>query len=215
MADEDQSAVAEAEREANVHFVPVVSLPEVSVQTHEEDEIPIFKMRAKLFRFDRENQEWKERGTGDIKFLQEKVKKSVRILMRREKTLKVCANHPVAPALKLLEHANSDRAWTYVSTDFSDGVAEGEYTEEIFAIRFANSENAQKFKTQFLEAQEINKKIAAGEEVALGVSIGEDEEQAAAAPAEAKPAADAEKPAAESAAPAAEADKAEKPAEDK
>jgi Ran-binding protein 1 len=49
--------------------------------------------RAKLFRFDKETKQWKERGTGDVKFLQDKEHKKVRVLMRREKTLKVCANH--------------------------------------------------------------------------------------------------------------------------
>jgi len=46
----------------------------VDVKTNEEQEEQTFKMRAKLFKFDRDSREWKERGTGD-------------------KTLKVCANH--------------------------------------------------------------------------------------------------------------------------
>jgi Ran-binding protein 1 len=50
-------------------------------------------MRAKLFRHDKDAGEWKERGTGDVKLLQRKDNKKVRVLMRRDKTLKVCANH--------------------------------------------------------------------------------------------------------------------------
>ena len=51
--------------------------------------------RAKLYRFDRTETpaEWKERGTGDVKILQHKDSKHCRILMRRDKTLKLCANH--------------------------------------------------------------------------------------------------------------------------
>ena len=51
--------------------------------------------RAKLYRFDRTETpaEWKERGTGDMKILQHKDSKHCRVLMRRDKTLKVCANH--------------------------------------------------------------------------------------------------------------------------
>ena len=49
--------------------------------------------RAKLFRFDSKNQEWKERGTGDVRFLKHKESRRIRIIMRRDKTLKVCANH--------------------------------------------------------------------------------------------------------------------------
>lgn len=49
--------------------------------------------RAKLFRFEREAKEWKERGTGDIRLLKHKESGKIRVLMRRDKTLKVCANH--------------------------------------------------------------------------------------------------------------------------
>lgn len=51
--------------------------------------------RAKLFRFASENDlpEWKERGTGDVKLLKHKEKGTIRLLMRRDKTLKICANH--------------------------------------------------------------------------------------------------------------------------
>ena len=49
--------------------------------------------RAKLFRFAAESSEWKERGTGDVRLLQHKETKKVRLVMRRDKTLKVCANH--------------------------------------------------------------------------------------------------------------------------
>ena len=49
--------------------------------------------RAKLFKFDRDSREWKERGTGDVKLLKHKESKKVRLVMRRDKTHKVCANH--------------------------------------------------------------------------------------------------------------------------
>lgn len=61
-------------------------------------------MRAKLFKFvkaaKKEGEEapaaageWKERGTGDVRLLKHKETAKVRLVMRREKTLKVCANH--------------------------------------------------------------------------------------------------------------------------
>lgn len=49
--------------------------------------------RAKLFRFHKDDMEWKERGTGDVRFLEHKENKKIRLVMRRDKTLKVCANH--------------------------------------------------------------------------------------------------------------------------
>jgi Ran-binding protein 1 len=147
------------EEEAKVDFKPLVNLKEVEVQTHEEDEETLFKMRAKLFRFEQESKEWKERGTGDVKFLKHKETKKVRLLMRREKTLKVCANHYILPILKLKENAGSDRSWVWTCpNDFADETPK----EEVFAIRFANSENAQKFKTSFEECQAEMKKLEGG-----------------------------------------------------
>ena len=56
--------------------------------------------RAKLFRFDSGSNEWKERGTGEVRLLQHKQTTKVRLVMRRDKTLKVCANH-LSPYLLL------------------------------------------------------------------------------------------------------------------
>lgn len=55
--------------------------------------MPALYRRAKLFRFEKGSSEWKERGTGDCKLLQDKKTRIVRVVMRRDKTLKVCANH--------------------------------------------------------------------------------------------------------------------------
>ena len=65
----------------------------VETKTNEEAEEQTFKMRAKLFKFDRESREWKERGTGDVRLLKHRENKKTRLVMRRDKTLKVCANH--------------------------------------------------------------------------------------------------------------------------
>lgn len=53
----------------------------------------MFKMRAKLFKFSKDSNEWKERGTGDVRLLKHKENGKTRLVMRRDKTLKVCANH--------------------------------------------------------------------------------------------------------------------------
>lgn len=46
-----------------------------------------------MFRFDKTANEWKERGTGELKMLQHKRTSKIRVVMRRDKTLKICANH--------------------------------------------------------------------------------------------------------------------------
>ncbi|SCU90728.1 LADA_0F06084g1_1 [Lachancea dasiensis] len=144
----------EAPESPDVHFEPVVTLEKVDVKTMEEDEQVLFKVRAKLFRFDSENKEWKERGTGDVKFLQNKESKKVRLLMRRDKTLKVCANHIISPDYVLKPNVGSDRSWVYSCTA---DVAEGGPEAFTFAIRFGNKENADKFKEEFEKAQTSNK----------------------------------------------------------
>jgi len=88
---EQEDAPPESE---DVHFEPVIHLTEkVEVKTNEELEEQLFKMRAKLFKFVRESSEWKERGTGDVRLLKHRENGKTRLVMRRDKTLKVCANH--------------------------------------------------------------------------------------------------------------------------
>ena len=55
--------------------------------------MPLARSKCKLYRFDNENNEWKERGIGIVKLLQHKENKKVRLLMRQDKTLKIRANH--------------------------------------------------------------------------------------------------------------------------
>lgn len=139
-------------------FEPIVSLPEQEIKTLEEDEEELFKMRAKLFRFASENDlpEWKERGTGDVKLLKHKEKGTIRLLMRRDKTLKICANHYITPLMELRPNAGSDRAWVWnTHADFADECPK----PELLAIRFLNAENAQKFKAKFEECRnEVDKR---------------------------------------------------------
>ncbi|KAM5445587.1 Ran GTPase binding protein Sbp1 [Microsporum audouinii] len=144
----------DVEAEPDVHFEPVIRLTEkVEIKTNEELEEQTFKMRAKLFRFDRESKEWKERGTGDVKLLKHKENHKTRLLMRRDKTLKVCANHYVVPDMKLAPNVGSDRSWVW---NAAADVSEGEPEAQTLAIRFANSENAALFKEAFEKAQEEN-----------------------------------------------------------
>lgn len=150
--DHDTSTENADESSHDPQFEPIVSLPEQEIKTLEEDEEELFKMRAKLFRFASENDlpEWKERGTGDVKLLKHKEKGTIRLLMRRDKTLKICANHYITPMMELKPNAGSDRAWVWnTHADFADECPK----PELLAIRFLNAENAQKFKTKFEECR--------------------------------------------------------------
>jgi len=148
------------QEEHDPQYAPVHQLTDkdvIETKTLEEDEDVIFKMRAKIFRFDSTNNEWKERGTGDARILSHKETKKVRLVMRRDKTLKVCANHYITSDMRLQPNIGSDRSWVWkVAADVSEGAPQA----ETLAIRFANSDNANQFKEAFEAGQKTNIEIA-------------------------------------------------------
>jgi hypothetical protein len=77
-------------------------LKTVEAKNLEENEEVLLVVRAKLYRYEDSDKEWKERGTGECKILQDRDSKKIRILMRRDKIFKICANHysmlmPIVP----------------------------------------------------------------------------------------------------------------------
>jgi len=153
------------EREYDPHYEPVHKLEtQIETKTHEEHEEVVFKMRAKLFRFERASAEWKERGTGDLRILRHKQSLKQRIVMRRDKTLKICANHYITPEMSLSPNVGSDRSWVYgTAADLSDeneGIAGPK--AETLAVRFSNSDNAATFKKAFEQAQKDNLPLFGG-----------------------------------------------------
>lgn len=133
-------------------FKPIIPLPaEVAVQTGEEDEVPIFAARAKLYRF--VDKQWKERGLGEMKLLKHQVTGKVRVLMRREQVHKVCANHFITPEMEIKPMTNELKAYFWVANDY----AEENVLLEKFSIRFKTVEIAKKFYDAFEEARKGSK----------------------------------------------------------
>lgn len=141
----DEGGDEGAEEECKAEFKPIVQLEEVEVKSGEEEETALFDSKSKLYRFDNENNEWKERGVGQAKVLEHKENKRIRFLFRQEKTLKIRANHIVMPGTKVQEHGGSDKAMVWSCVDFADE----EQRMELFCIRFANAERAQQFKEAY------------------------------------------------------------------
>eukprot|EP00873_Tetraselmis_striata_P004032 jgi/Tetstr1/424296/TSEL_014864.t1 len=148
------------EEECQATFKPVVELEEVETTTGEEGETVQLEIKCKLYRFDPDASEWKERGVGQLKLLENNDNKKIRLLMRQEKTLKIRANHIVMPGTNLTEHSGSDKAWVYTTVDF----AEEEMRSEMFCLRFGSVEKAQEFKTGFEKAMATNAKLLASDE---------------------------------------------------
>ncbi|NWU64115.1 RBP2 ligase, partial [Pterocles burchelli] len=149
---EKDDDVYKTEDSDDIHFEPIVQMPEkVEPFTGEEDEKVLYSQRVKLFRFDPETSQWKERGVGNLKILKNEVNGKVRILMRREQVLKVCANHWITTTMNLKQLSGSDKAWMWMANDFSDGDAKLEH----LAAKFKTPEQAQEFKQKFEECQRL------------------------------------------------------------
>ncbi|KAI3381116.1 hypothetical protein SNEBB_004165 [Seison nebaliae] len=129
------------------------------LKSGEENEIPVYRQRCKLYRY-RDGQ-WKERGVGWIKiscnsaFMKEadKEKPDVstvrpRVVMRRNETLKVCLNHKIGKDNILEKDNRSKNTWKWNALDYSD-VDLLEEGEEIgissLAAKFKTEESACKF----------------------------------------------------------------------
>lgn len=151
-AESDNDSTQVEEDEDGPHFEPIVPLPDkVDVKTGEEEEEEIFCNRAKLYRFDTETKEWKERGIGNVKILKHSTKGKVRLLMRREQVLKICANHYITSDMLLKPNSGSDKSWVWNAIDYAD---EEPRTEQL-AIRFKTVDEASLFKAKFEEAQKV------------------------------------------------------------
>jgi hypothetical protein len=143
------------EREvSSTDFKPIVQLEKIEQSSGEENEINIYTQRTKLYRFDKDTAQWKERGVGNLKLLKHKITGQIRVLMRRDQILKVCANHFLTADMEL--KANADRSWVWhTNADISDG----EPKAEQLAVRFKNVEIAQEFKDKFDMCKEELKNI--------------------------------------------------------
>eukprot|EP00795_Rhopilema_esculentum_P016893 gene16893-8374_t len=152
------------------HFKPIVALEKrTDLKTGEEGYVDLFKNRAKLFRFDSEIKQWKERGVGEIKLSRNLETDYCRVLMRRDLVLKLAANHPTMPEIELKPHGTSATAWVWVSgADYADG----EPKVEQFAVKFKTQAIADEFKEVFQECQKTIKRYLSDNKL-----LGSNEEQ--------------------------------------
>ncbi|KAL6965768.1 Ran-binding protein 1 b [Sarracenia purpurea var. burkii] len=191
---EEQEATettAAEDEDTGAQVAPIVKLQEVAVSTGEENEDVLLDLKAKLYRFDKEGNQWKERGVGTVKLLKHKETSKVRLVMRQSKTLKICANHLVLPSISIQEHAGNDKSCVWHATDFADG----ELKEELFCIRFPSVDNCKTFKEKIKEvAQSEENKDGETEEATstanllekLSVEESKEQEEKKEAPAEDK-----------------------------
>ncbi|CAK9164186.1 unnamed protein product [Ilex paraguariensis] len=171
--EEEETAGAEDE-DTGAQVAPIVKLEEVAVTTGEEDEEAILDLKSKLYRFDKDSNQWKERGAGTVKLLKHKETGKVRLVMRQSKTLKICANHLVLPTMSVQEHAGNEKSCVWHAADFADG----ELKNELFCIRFGSIENCKNFMEMVQEVaesqskKEENKDASTAAELLENLSVG-------------------------------------------
>jgi len=164
---EEEETAAGEEEDTGAPIAPIITLEQVAVTTGEEDEDAILNLKSKLYRFDREGNQWKERGAGTVKLLKHNKSGKVRLLMRQSHTLKICANHLILPTMSVQEHAGNEKSCVWHATDFADG----ELKNELFCIRFGSIENCKTFKEMFQEVAESQQKKEENEDASAAAGL--------------------------------------------
>ncbi|EOA12600.1 hypothetical protein CARUB_v10027118mg [Capsella rubella] len=141
----EEEAEVHEDEDTGAQVAPIVRLEEVAVTTGEEDEDALLDLKSKMYRFDKDGNQWKERGAGTVKLLKHKQTGKVRLVMRQSKTLKICANHLISSGMSVQEHSGNEKSCLWHATDFSDG----ELKDELFCIRFASIEKKVVLKVPF------------------------------------------------------------------
>lgn len=111
----------------------MTSEPTQEVTKCGKDEKDYFRIRAKVYRF--ADDEWKERGQGEILIAENSKEKKYRLLLHRDQTLKCAVNLPLIEGVAVKPLGNSDKAVTVAGLDFSDN----EKKQTVFAVKFTEA----------------------------------------------------------------------------
>jgi len=151
----DSPAHCTEEDQPEVYIEPLVHLKKLApTDDQEQDEQETFKMRAKLYRYaqdiEGDTMMWKERGVGDLRILRNKSNDTHRVIMRRDKLFKLCANHQLCAGMSLERLQSNEKAFVYnVASECAD---EPDGQPETLCVRFRNVEEAGEFEKAFNKA---------------------------------------------------------------
>uniref|UniRef100_A0A182IYJ0 Uncharacterized protein n=1 Tax=Anopheles atroparvus TaxID=41427 RepID=A0A182IYJ0_ANOAO len=133
------------------YYAPVIQLPdEIEVRTGEEEESKLFGDRAKLYRYDSDTKEWKERGVGELKILHHPVRNAYRLLLRREQIYKLVLNHAITADMAVTPMNNSGKAFVWGAINHAESPGQAEK----LAVRFKNETIADQFRVVLEQCQE-------------------------------------------------------------
>lgn len=111
----------------------------------------VFCERAKLYRYDADSREWKERGIGEMKILHHGRCGTYRLLFRRYQVHKVVCNMLLTPDITFSRLITSDSTWIWAGMNHVD---EQPCIEQL-ALRFKTPELSQNFKVAVDKAQQM------------------------------------------------------------
>lgn len=113
---------------------PAVSLPEVQIQTGEEQETTIFRANAILFEY--VNKAWKERGKGELKLnVSRENGRRPRLIMRSRGNYRLLLNAGLYPHMKVSKMDNRG-----VSIACTNSAVEGKSGLRMYGLRMSNNE---------------------------------------------------------------------------
>ena len=131
--------------------------------TTEPEEV-VYSERSKMYIFCKEENygnlnysgvrtnQWKEKGTGQLKVLKHKLTGKFRLLMRQERTLKVICNAPIT-GTEQLTYAPNGKQLTLIVNDYdSEGCR---YTAKTVAFKVRGRRELEAFKAAFKSASGI------------------------------------------------------------
>lgn len=143
------------EEQPEVYIEPLVQLKMLApTDDQDQDEEEMFAMRAKLYRYaqdvEGDTMMWKERGVGELRILRNQKHDTHRVIMRRDKLFKLCANHQLCAGMTLEQLQSNEKAFVYnVASECAD---EPDGQPETLCIRFRNVEEACAFEKAFNKA---------------------------------------------------------------
>jgi len=121
----------------------------------------VFEDKGRIYRFEKDTKQWKERSAGRIKIekiLNKEDKFVYRILSIRETVQKVGCNQLITKEMELKPMPNtwpmlgvSRKAWCWYNTDYSEDLDGGLH---YFAVKFSSEVMAAQFKLKVSECQQ-------------------------------------------------------------
>jgi len=146
--------------------IPLVTMT-VPAPASATDERTVLSLRCRLYRFDAEEKEWKERGTGQLRFLQHNTSRKIRIVMHRDSVNKLCANFYVMDGM--ITHAFQDKGTmaVYGPAPRHEEEASVPPINEVFMTRFKLESECTEYIKFFTKARETNVAIRSNKEADL------------------------------------------------